>query len=195
MPAQGGGPISYDAVVRYDPFRHHRRSIRLPGHDYSTPGAYFITICAYGHECLFANVIDAKARLSPYGEIVREEWERSATLRPTITLDAFAVMPNHLHGVVALQEDSSVGAHSCAPLRAAHPNAPLQRRTRSVSSFVAQFKASAARRINALRGTRRAPVWQRNYYEHIIRDEADLERIRFYIQDNPNRWPEDEYHQ
>jgi putative transposase len=177
--------------VRHNPFRHQRRSIRLPGYDYSSPGPYFITICTYRKECLFGNVADDGVVLNDYGEIVRDEWERSAKIRPELDLDAFVVMPNHFHGILHIVGSSNVvGAHGHAPLR--HP--PLRRPPRSIGSCVARFKGVATRRINAERDAAGKPVWQRNYYEHIVRDEADLARIRDYIATNPLRWPEDEYH-
>ena len=135
--------------------------------------------------------------MNALGEVVQEEWLRSGRLRPTTELDAFIVMPNHAHGVVILRP-SAGGADSCPPLQpAAGPPAesnrpaPPQMRPRSLSSLVAQLKATAAQRINLLRGMPGAPVWQRNYYEHVIRSEMSLNAIRHYIQCNPWLWPYD----
>jgi REP element-mobilizing transposase RayT len=147
-----------------------------------------VTICAHSQECLFGEIIDGEMRLNAYGEVVEEEWLRSAEIRSEIELDAFVVMPNHLHGIVIimdhihLQSDPMVGAHGRAPLR---------REPRSLGSFIAGFKSAVTKRINSLRGTPGAPVWQRNYYEHIIRDEHDLACIREYIATNPLRWDQD----
>ena len=131
-----------------------------------------------------------------YGEIVREEWFHSAEIRAEIELfpDEFVVMPNHIHGIVWIVETGpvgrtdrvvgatgQVGAHGRAPLQ-------LQRPPRSLGSFIAGFKSAATKRINALRGAPGTPVWQRNYYEHIIRDERALDAIRRYIAANPLRW-------
>jgi REP element-mobilizing transposase RayT len=174
---------------------HHRRSIRLSGYDYARGGAYFVTICTAARKCLLGEVTNGGVALSPFGEIVWLEWQRSADVRPTLKLGPFVVMPNHVHGIVALgpgaerSGERDVGAHSCAPLQRR-----LFRPPRSIGSFVAQLKASTARRINALRQTPGAPVWQRNYYEHIVRDEDDYVRISEYIENNPLGWPEDEYH-
>ncbi len=160
----------------------HRRSIRLKGFDYSSPAAYYVTICTREKQCLFGEIIRDQMRMNEYGRKIHEEWWRSEKVRPGIKLDAWVVMPNHVHGVVMMLEPAPVGAHV---------GAPLQRRPRSLSSFVAQFKASAARRINALRGTPGATIWQRNYYEHIVRSEDELNRIREYITTNPLRWASD----
>jgi putative transposase len=166
--------------VNYDPEKHHRRSIRLKGYNYAHPGAYFITIVAYGRECIFGEIVNCGIELNFFGRIVTEEWERSRNIRQEIELDTFVVMPNHIHGLVMVA-NHNVGATSRSPL----PRGPAKR---SLSAFVAGFKSSASRRINAFRGTPGLPVWQRNYYEHVIRNEQSLSRIRQYIVDNPLRW-------
>jgi REP element-mobilizing transposase RayT len=199
----------------FDRHKHHRRSVRLRGYDYSWPGAYYVTICTYGRECVFGAVRRRAVRLNEYGRVARDEWLRSASVRPGIVLDAFVVMPNHVHGIIILTPESQstklvgahVGAYSCTPLPplpdAPLPDTPLpppeqqpplQRRPRSLSSFVACYKATVTRRVNALRDSPGARVWQRNYYEHIIRDDDDLARVRGYIITNPARWADDDYY-
>ncbi len=180
--------------MKYDPRRHHRRSIRLPGYDYTQPGAYFVTICTHYREMLFGDVINGVVRLTPLGEIVRDEWFKSAKIRQNVLLheDEFVIMPNHIHGIIWIvdggEDGGDVGADSRPPL--------LQpRRTpKSLGSIIAGFKSAATKRINVLRETPGRPVWQRNYYEHIIRTERALDAIRSYIQDNPVRWMLDRYH-
>jgi len=162
---------------------------------------YFVTICVEGKACLFGEVVKGEMAVNGYGRIVQEEWGRSAEIRREIQLDEFVVMPNHVHGVVEIIESSStgatvltsaVGATGRSPMSrnvvGAHGRAPLQRRPRSLASLVAGFKSAATARINILRGTPDVPLWQRNYYEHVIRNEDDLRRIREYIQTNPVRW-------
>ena len=191
----------------YDPILHVRRSIRLPDYDYSQAGAYYVTVCAYQRRCLFGVVKDGRVRLSRIGKIAAEEWLRSCGVRPEVTLDAWVIMPNHLHGIII------VGAHGDAPpplgLRwpdarngetrfpardshgRAHCHAPLHRQARSVASFVGGFKGAVTRRANALRNTQGVPIWQRGYHEHVIRDEAELHDIRLYIGQNPSQWDTD----
>jgi REP element-mobilizing transposase RayT len=177
-------------LVRYDPDRHHRRSIRLCEYDYSLGGSYFITICTHDRECLFGEIVDGDMRLNKYGEAAREEWWRSAGLRPTLAFAAFVVMPNHVHGIVTIIEPAGdVGAHSNAP----SGDSSLHRAPRSIATFIGGFKGAVTRRVNALRDTQGMLVWQRNYYEHVVRDEDDYNRIVAYIEDNPRRWPDDEY--
>jgi REP element-mobilizing transposase RayT len=161
--------------------KHRRRSIRLKDYDYSQAGAYFVTICTHKKECVFGNIVDGKMVLNEYGKVVQEEWYRSAKIRCEVELDAFVVMPNHIHGIVTI-----VGAQGLAPLQHGHP--PLQRRLRSLSTFITGFKSAATRRINNLRGSPYMAVWQRNYYEHVIRNEDDLSEIREYIVNNPLKW-------
>ncbi len=177
--------------MRYDPEKHHRRSIRLQGYDYSQAGAYFVTICTYQRECLFGDVVGGQMALNAHGRIACEEWGRSAQMRREIQLDEFVVMPNHVHGIVIIRDEPhpiveayDVGATGRSPLRTARPGPPK----RSLGSFIAGFKSAATQRINHLRGTPGLPVWQRNYYEHIIRNEEELNRIREYIHNNPLRW-------
>jgi putative transposase len=197
-----------------------RRSIRLRDHDYRAAGAYFVTICSFQRECLFGQVVDGVVRLTPYGEIVRDEWEKSASVRHNVIVDEYIVMPNHLHGIIFIVHDDGtrdghpasdhVGAHRCAPgiydggiaghdrahvgaCDRAHVSAPLRRRQPgSVGSIIAGFKSAVTKRINMVRSNPGCPVWQRNYYERVVRTETELANIRQYITENPLRWDQDE---
>lgn len=195
-------------MTKYNPQKHHRRSIRLKGYDYSQPGAYFITIVAHNHENLFGEIIKEEMHLSNLGKIVQEEWMRSAIIRKEIHLnnDEFVIMPNHMHGIVWVV--SSVGADGVRPddlntmgASLAPPqnlevdgegacHAPLQRKPRSLSSFIAGFKSAVTSRGRCELSL--ADIWQRNYHDHIIRDRHELEQIWEYIQTNPYRWKEDQ---
>ena len=172
-----------------------RRSIRLPEYDYAQDGVYFITICTRGRECLLGMVNEGRVELTEYGPIVQEEWSRSTSIRAELSLGEFVVMPNHLHGIVEMNARSAmeVGAHGRAPLRALNSTRPLHRQKRSLGSFIAGFKSACTKRINQRRASPGTPVWQRNYYEHIVRDENDLSPVRQYIVDNPLEWELDEY--
>lgn len=170
-------PTIGNDIMKFDPKIHHRRSIRLQGYDYSQSGAYYVTIVTHGRECLFGEVVNGAMQLNEYGKIVEFTWNDLVNHVNGIELDVFVVMPNHVHGIVVI-----VGAGSePAPT----PNKPL-------SEIVRQFKTFSARRINDLRNTRGIPVWQRNYYEHIIRDEKSYQRISEYIINNPVQWQQDE---
>ena len=177
----------------------HRRSIRLPGHDYSSPGGYFITMVTFRRECLFGEVTGGEMKLSPIGEIVRREWFRTAELRPYVELHEgeFVVMPNHVHGIVWIFEDHDVGARRCRAPTNMDRRAPITAIEQfgkpvagSIPTIVRAFKSAvtycAGREFNS------ANLWQANYYEHILRDNDDYERVADYISKNPRNWAEDE---
>jgi putative transposase len=160
-----------------DDVKLDRRSIRLPGYDYSQPGAYFVTLVTAGRQCLFGEVVAQQVDLSQFGRIVTEEWERTPQIRAESELGAYVVMPNHFHGIVIVSSDalpgsaSDVGASGRSPLRPRGPS------TKSLGALIAGFKSSVTTRINELRHMPGHPVWQRNYYEHIICDDSDWDRI------------------
>ena len=182
----------------YDPKTHHRRSIRLRGYDYSQPGAYFLTICTQDRKCLFGDIVNGQMRLNHAGEIVAEEWRRTAAIRKEIQLDQWVVMPNHFHGILTITGPIVGAIHVRAihesPLR--QPQSPrhmtmAQRRNMTLSKLIGRFKMLSSKRINQSRNTPGARLWQRNYWEHIVRDEPELQRLREYIQNNPIRWEMD----
>ena len=176
--------------MKYDPNKHHRRSIRLKGYDYSQPGAYFVTICAYQRQCVFGDVVDGQMVLNQYGMVVADEWQKSSAIRREIKLDAWVIMPNHFHGIVIIN-NNPVGANGRSPLpNNRHP----QMKPKSLSSLMAGFKSITTKKINILRDTPETPLWQRNYYEHIIRNEEAMNKIRQYIINNPLSWENDQLH-
>lgn len=169
--------------------QHTRRSIRLKGHDYSQPGAYFVTVCTQDRACLFGEVTDGEMRLNPAGQLVESGWCAIPDHFPLARLDSFVVMPNHVHGIIVL---SNVRAtHASPPRHPVLPGRPRGPQRHSIGAIVGSFKSAVTKNINASRGTPGAPVWQRNYYEHVVRDEGSLNRIRQYILDNPAQWAMD----
>lgn len=175
----------------YDPEQHNRRSIRLDGYDYGQPGAYFVTICTYKRMGLFGEVMDGQMRLTPFGRIVADEWRRTERVRDNVRLDAFVMMPNHVHGIIVItrRPDRCRGESQFAPTMR-----EFRSPSHTLGAIVRGFKGAATRRINRLRGAPGEPVWQRNYYEHIVRNWRDLERIRQYIAENPAHWHRDRNH-
>jgi REP element-mobilizing transposase RayT len=151
----------------------HRRSIRLSHYDYSRTGAYFVTICAHERRCLFGRIVGTQVLLNPIGDVIAREWVRSSEMRPDVDLDAFVVMPNHLHGIVLLGRSEAAAT------------------TRPLGHMIRGFKAATTRLVAAAGHGLDHPLWQRNYYEHIIRNEESLEAVRAYIADNPARWAQD----
>ena len=186
--------------MAYDPKKHHRRSVRLKGWDYSSPGAYFVTICTQYRECLFGEIQNDDMELNRLGQIVRDRWNRIPHHFKHVQLDAFQIMPNHIHGILFIV--NVVGAkHShiesiqvenkfirnASPLR----KRPHGTQPGSLSAIMQNYLSMTSRNINQLRNTPGAKLWQRNYYEHIIRNEKELNQIRDYIIGNPLKWESD----
>ncbi len=163
---------------------HHRRSIRLKGYDYSQPGGYFVTICTQNHECVLGEIVDGQVRLSPAGEIASQCWLEIPKHFSNVELNVSVMMPNHVHGIIIIHQ--TVGVQQVEPLRNEFQHMVPQ----SIGSIIRQYKSSVTRlcREQKYHDFR----WQRNYYEHIIRNEADLNRIRKYIDENPWQWHYDE---
>ncbi|MDD5488793.1 MAG: transposase [Candidatus Omnitrophica bacterium] len=165
-----------------------RKSIRLKNYDYTQQGAYYVTVCVNDRKCLFGDVRNGEMVLNEFGTIVQNEWIKTSEMRENIDLDEFIVMPNHIHGIINI-----VGAHCNVPL---HDRVEKFGRSisNSIPTIIKLFKSTTTKQINQLRKTPRKPVWQRNFYEHVIRDGSGLNRIREYIINNPANWEKDEYY-
>ncbi len=159
-----------------------RRSTRLHGHDYSVPGAYFVTICTYRKECLFGDVVADAMRLSALGEIAARIWQTIPNHVSHVELGTFVVMPNHIHGILVLRE--SVGAKHASPLRHQLKGS----RRGSVSAIVQAFKSAVSREARLQGFVSGEPLWQRGFHDHIARTNEELTRVRLYIEENPLRW-------
>jgi putative transposase len=188
------------APLGYARGRQGRRSIRLPGYDYTSPGAYFVTICVRGRECLLGEIVDGEMRLNEWGRIAAESWQWLGQQYPYVSLDAWVIMPNHMHGIIVIHEDDTVHADGgsrddsrIAPTRIAPTIAAVKKR-KPLGRLVGAFKTVSTKHINQLRDMPGVPFWQRNYWEHIVRNDTSLNRIREYIQNNPARWIEDQLH-
>jgi len=193
--------------MTYDPKIHHRRSIRLQGYDYSQNGAYFITLCAQDRKPIFGKIVSGEMQLSPFGIIVRDEWLKTAEMRKNIEMDEFVVMPNHFHGIIVIDDrgwarlemngaaDLGTGTVHRAPT-------PIIERfgkptSNTIPTIIRGFKAAVTKQINTIQinaGVYNMPerIWQKNYYEHVIRNETSLNKIREYIMSNPLNWKEDD---
>ncbi len=170
---------------------HQRRSIRLKGYDYAQAGAYFITLCTQDRVSLFGEVVEGEMRLNDAGRTVEWTWQDLPNHLPQVTLDAFVVMPKHVHGIIIISDDlgtDSLGMGIVGADIVGAGSEPAPAKRYALPEIVRQLKTFSARRINQLRLTHGTPVWQRNYYEHIIRNEESLHRIRQYIADNPAQW-------
>jgi len=192
--------------MKYNPQIHHRRSIRLQGYDYSQNGAYFITLCTHNRECLFGQIQNGQMILNEYGKMVEQCWNNLSNHYDNIELDAYVIMPNHFHGIILITDNvdnvDNVRAIRELPIhelpihelpRQQQKQRQQQRRKMLLPKIVGRFKTNSAKQINQMRNTPGISVWQRNYYEHIIRDEKSLENIRNYIINNPAKWQDDDY--
>jgi len=186
--------------VTYDPERHHRRSIRLRDYDYAQAGAYFVTICTHERRCLFGRIGGGEVRLSSIGRIVEEEWRRTADVRPDVDLDAFVVMPNHIHGIIVLTRPDflPVGATrwvarspTPTPRSRTPPKGPPPG---SLGAIVSQVKSVVTKRVARSGDDATFPLWQRSFYEHVVRNDRQLERFRTYVIANPAVWTDDGLH-
>ncbi|HGO5824538.1 TPA: transposase [Mannheimia haemolytica] len=178
----------------FDPKKHHRRSIRLKGYDYSQEGLYFLTICCKNRECLFGEIINQDIKLNRLGQMVYREWLNTKNIRNNIELLNFVIMPNHLHAIIQIIQKKGT-SEDLGKFKS-----PKQ----TIGSIVRGFKISVIKQLKDeyRRGELQfAPtnalyamdfnIWQRNYYEHIIRNEKSFDEIVNYIQNNPLNWERD----
>ncbi len=219
-------------IVKPNPQKHHRRSIRLKGYDYSQPGAYFVTICAQNREHMFGEVVGGEMRLNDAGRMVERWWLKLNDKFPNVRTDVYVIMPNHFHGIVVIVNDANTGAgthadggtHTGVPLRdgagggagagvgadprvcpgagahadggahadeGAHTGVPLPTVVQWFKTMTTNEYIRGVKTLGWMPFPRR--LWQRNYYEHIVRNDRALNAIRRYITNNPLRWDMDRY--
>ncbi len=174
----------------------HRRSVRLPGYDYAQPGAYFVTLVTAGRQCLFGLIENQEMRLSYLGEIAEQQWIKLPQRFPNLELGAFVTMPNHVHGILIIRDRRDTAGNLADSEDASYRRAPTEEFGRplpgSIPTIIRSYKSAVAYCIHAQGSMVGAAVWQRNYYEHIIRDHDGWDRIHRYIESNPATWAQDE---
>ena len=187
-------------MAKYNPQIHHRRSIRLKEYDYTRPGAYFITFCAHQRMHLFGEVVDGKTILTEVGKIARDEWFKTAEIRPYVKLyeDEFVIMPNHGHGIIWIVDEVGTWqgrVQDWTEQRARQRRAPTENSEKfgkpvkgSIPTIVRAYKSAVTYVVNGARNMRGAVLWQKNYYEHVIRNDRELNNIGWYILNNPLNW-------
>lgn len=173
-------------VFKYNSEIHRRKSIRLKGYDYSRSGSYFITICTENREHFFGFIKDDEICLSEIGKIVEFEWFKTPEIRKEIELGQFVIMPNHIHAVVCINNDNDTDEIIFEKENS--PENKFKMKPRSLSSFVSGFKSTIAKKINDMNNTPRSTIWQRNFYDHFIRNDREHENICNYVQNNPLNW-------
>jgi REP element-mobilizing transposase RayT len=191
--------------MKYDPAKHHRHSVRLLGYDYSRSGPYFVTICINQRQQLLGEIHQGEMHLNSVGNMVQTVWQELPLYYPGVELDRFILMPNHLHGIVVLENHAGgtiegLGAIANDQVGATTGGLPLREGKRlGLGDVVHRFKSlTTAKYRHGVEQLGWMPfdqrLWQRNYYEHIIRDESSLQRIRQYIVNNPLSWQLDQLH-
>ena len=178
--------------MKYNPDIHNRRSTRLTGYNYSQAGAYFLTLCSLDRQCIFGDILDGNVKLNEYGKIIHACWHHLPQRYSRASLDAFVIMPNHIHGILMIDDDNVGAIHELPLQNESLPEYPKQRRKMLIPQMIGWFKMNSAKQINQISDRPGYPVWQRNYYDHIIRDETELTKIRDYIINNPLNWKTDE---
>ena len=177
--------------MKFDPQKHHRRSIRIKEYDYTQPGGYFVTVVTYQRDCLFGKITNEEMQLNIYGQIVNECWRAIPDHFPNVELGAYIVMPNHVHGIIVINDRADASASA---RRGTIYRAPTEQFGKpiigSIPTIIRTFKAAVTRRIG--RELNATGIWQRNYYEHVIRNHEDWDRIHRYIESNPSMWTDDD---
>jgi putative transposase len=194
--------------MKFDPIVHHRRSIRLKGYDYRREGGYFVTMVTQERASLFGEVVNGEMILNAAGEMAARWWLELPNKFPKANVDIFVVMPNHFHGIIFIEEHVGVdlrvdpvpyerGEHSGSPQTSSQTIIPQIRPNALLSQMIQWFKTMTTNEY--IRGVKQLSwlpfsnkLWQRNYYEHIIRNNAEADRIARYIESNPARWNDDE---
>jgi len=177
---------------------NRRRSVRLRGFDYASRGFFFVTICTHKKQRTLGKIINYESQLSTVGNIVQECWQAIPEHFSNVRLDEWVIMPNHLHGIVVIKypkgyDPSAKGTACRAPTTiATHYEEFGQPVASSLPTIIRSFKSAVTKRVNKL-ATNPSPLWQRNYFEHVIRDEESMNKIRNYIWENPIHWWQDEY--
>lgn len=207
--------------MKYNPLIHNRRSIRLKGYDYSQAGAYFITICTNQRQPLFGEVLNGEMILSEIGQIAYNEWLKTPEIRPYVSLDVFVIMPNHMQGIILINDDPTCRGVSHTPFFNPSNNAPdkaicdtsffnppdnapdkgvcdtplpelFRSPSHSIGAIIRGYKSSVTKQINLF--DHGDSAWHRNYHEHIIHDEKSYMRISDYIISNPANWTNDKFY-
>lgn len=191
-------------MSKFDPHKHHRRSIRLKGYDYSQAGGYFVTIVTWQRQCLFGKIVNGEMILSRYGEIVQKWWQEIPIHFLNVETGAFVIMPNHIHGIILIADrrgtvpvprDNGVNeiAHGNEMPSEIQGGETPPPRTPTLGQIIGYFKYQSTKDMNRIDNTGTiTKFWQRNYYEHILRNDQDLQNKTRYIEANPLLWEQED---
>lgn len=168
--------------------KYRNESFRAQWWDYSNEGSYFITICTANRKLILGEISNKEMHLSPIGEIVFEEWNKSFEIRKELFCDIFVIMPNHIHAILRIEKSRTDGRPAIPSNTDGNFGTDGQPSIPTISSFVAGFKSAATKRINEYRNTPKTPVWQKLFHDRIIRDANEYDRIFNYIKNNIEKW-------
>ncbi len=174
--------------MAFDPTVHHRRSIRLSGFDYSQSGSYFVTLVVQGRACIFGDISNNKINHSLIGQCVDANLQLLPNHFP-IVLNRWVVMPNHIHVLLSIDNKNKSSNPDSFIEETRQPSGT---QPQSLGAIIQNFKSVSTRRIHAIQGNIQDSIWQRNYYEHVVRDQNDFDRIEDYIKKNPADWDSDD---
>lgn len=166
--------------------RYRIESIRLPNYDYSQEGEYFITICTQDRQHLFGEIVNNEMQLSEFGKIAQLCWEQIPEHFNSATLDEFVIMPNHVHGIIILNDNNRIEISNSRKEEFSKPVSG------SIPTIIRSYKSAVTKKINELRKTLGEKVWQTGFYESIIKEPTELYFVQEYIKNNPHNWKEDE---
>jgi putative transposase len=161
--------------MTFDVTLHHRRSIRLRHYDYSRRGFYFLTICTFNRAALFGEVVDGVMLPNAAGIIADAQWQATREMRTNVELHECIIMPNHMHGILEITDSNEVACNA------------------ALGDMVRGYKSAVTKQVRALQGEVKVSVWQRGFYENVIRSEDAYVAMSEYIQTNPLRWKDDLY--
>ncbi|MBI9051887.1 MAG: transposase [Anaerolineaceae bacterium] len=162
--------------------------MRLKRYDYTDPGYYFITICTHQRRMLFGNIENEAIHMNELGEIAQEKWREISNHFENVNLDYFVVMPNHIHGIIQIIDSQSVETRHASSLQNMDIKPISGVKPKSLCAIIGSYKAAVSRQINRSSIPSDTPIWQRGFYDHIIRNESSLIKLRQYIENNPLQW-------
>ncbi|HET9137345.1 MAG TPA: transposase [Candidatus Kapabacteria bacterium] len=163
--------------------QQRRKSTRLANHNYQEPGSYFITICSHNKAATFSTIKENSLHLSIYGEVIEQCWQEIPEHFRNTRLDSFVIMPNHIHGVIHIDDWNTSKPIIAESMSSLKPS--------SLGSIIASFKSASTKYIRKRVNDASVEIWQRNYYDRVIRNEKELLQVRQYIEANPLKWRED----
>ncbi len=188
--------------MKYNPDIHHRKSIRLKEYDYSKNGIYFITICTHNRENLFGEIIDGKMIINDAGKMVEKEILKTNEIRENIKIEEYIIMPNHIHFLIEIVEVLLLAHPNITKNNSINNKTDIEERicqqqthtmqSNTIGSIVNHIKSKITKWYR--QNTDIYCVWQRNYYENIIKNEEMYQKVSEYIKNNPQKWTDDKYY-